>query len=341
MVWITSLIGDPYNSWVYYSTWHWQDKNYSLGPANVEFLYTGGSGQGIVEVKLARLPQNVYGRIYPKINNCREWIDGEIWINKEYHPWESGKFATVIRHEIGHAAGLQHEPDDTSVIMYPYLPEYQNIPRFKSVKQDDINGLGCLYGGSFNWGDQTFTLEEPKGGATYECEIPVSFGACNGVGALYNITIYIKYDANNPGSPWIPVATYFDARGCNISIPGRNSSSPYTQVKVEFYQGTNLVGTKISGIFNYQYSYFKCQTHSTPDKINKESFSKCNCEKYNFLLPEEYEKIELFDVAGRKLFSYNEKNKEFIIDLIKNLPKGIYFLRVISNKGIYVKKLNF
>jgi hypothetical protein len=96
------------------------------------------------------------------------------------------------------------------------------------------------------------------------------------------------------------------------------------------------VGTKISGIFNYQYSVTCLE-----DKQFEFFSSECKCRRLNFLLPEEYEKIELFDVAGRKLFSYNEKNKEIIIDLIKNLPKGIYFLRVISNKGIYVKKLNF
>jgi len=65
------------------------------------------------------------------------------------------------------------------------------------------------------------------------------------------------------------------------------------------------------------------------------------CDSLNFIIPDKYEKMEIFDVAGRKIFSYDGKNKEIFVDLIKNLPKGTYFLRIITNKGIYVKKLIF
>jgi hypothetical protein len=176
-VWVAPNLGGSFDYWVNnYGTLYWGNKNYELGPANVEFLPTSGSGTGIVEVIWANMPTTVYGKTFRNINNCREITDMLIWVNYNYYSqWTSGKFATVIRHEIGHAAGLDDEPDDTSVIMYPYLPPFPQIPNFKSVKQDDINGLGCLYGGSFNWGSETFTLREPKGGATYECEIPVSY----------------------------------------------------------------------------------------------------------------------------------------------------------------------
>lgn len=290
----------------------------------------------MVEVYEDPFPQpNVPGKCITSISECKEIYDGRIYINYyHYSNWTQGKFASVIRHEIGHAAGLADEPDNPDCIMFPFY--VGTIPEFKQVTQDDINGLGCLYGGSFNWGNETFTLSKPEAGGVYKCRIPVLFGGCNGSGNTYDVTIYVKYDADNPNSPWTPVLSLINARGCEVRFPGRESSSLYTQVKVKWFSGGNFKDSIVSGMFTYIYTSL-CP-EATPDFILP---SRCGCGTFNIMglsIPSNFQRIELFDITGRRIFFTDRRNKEFFINALKDLPEGSYFLRIITKEKIYVRK---
>lgn len=172
----------------------------------------------------------------------------------------------------------------------------------RQIQQDEINGLGCLYGGSFNWGNETFTLSEPKENKTYECEILVQFGGRNGSGGLYNVEIYVKYDADNPNSPWQHVTTLQNVRGCTVEFPGRNSSSLYTQVKVKWFSGGILKDSIVSAMFKYIYHPVRCK-EADPRSFTSSRCGYKNFDILDFSIPNDFQKIEVFDITGRRIFT--------------------------------------
>lgn len=195
-----------------------------------------------------------------------------------------------------------------------------------------------MYGGDFNWGSETFTLWEPKAGETHRCSIAVSFGTCNGgSGNNYLGKIWIKYDANNPNSQWEYVTGFYQARGCQLHVHGRRQSSQYTQVKVEWYDGGVLKDSAISGMFRYIWDP-RCPQIEEP---NPEfiQISGCKCKSIDSVLPRIFEKMEVFDITGRRIFFTDKTNREFFADALNDLPEGIYFLRIITKEKIYIRKI--
>ncbi|MEO0291262.1 MAG: zinc-dependent metalloprotease [candidate division WOR-3 bacterium] len=335
-VWISPRLYTPQqNQWVVNrGIYYWEQKRNDLGPANVMFLWTPDTGYGIVEVRFAGIGGNPLGITETKFTNCSEIVDAKIWLNAYFYPyWTEGRIATIVRHEIGHAAGLADETDNPDCIMYPFLT--WPPPEFKQVTQDDVNGLGCLYGGSFNWGNETFTLKEPVAGESYNCEIPLSFGGCNGSGYLYNVKVYIKYDADKPDSRWKFINELTQVRGCEKVINSKRFS-PKTKVKVEFYRGQNFKDSLVSGIF-----YFKCFPPQVLGNLEHEVSSFCDCKKsnLNFQIPENFKIIEIFDITGRKVLLEKNLNKELLFRSINNLKAGIYFIRIITKEKNYIQKI--
>ncbi len=316
-----------------------------LGPADIIFT----TGERVVVKWAGILGQTLGMSLLSRDPLCRCLQEpGVIYINSGYYslfttdspPGNKFYFPTTVRHEIGHSVGLAdvYEFQSPLPIMYHEQVRESIHINVRQVRQDDINGLGCLYGGNFNWGNETFTLSKPESGDTYKCKIPLEFGGCNGLGNLYNVKIYVKYDANNPASPWQYVTTLQNVRGCRGLLIGRKKSSQYTRVKVKWFSGGNLKDSIISRMFSYIYWPTICP-EARPDFI---SSSKCGCDSINILnfsILTNFEKIEVFDITGRRVFLSEVRNKEFFKGAIENLPKGIYFLRIITREKVHIKKI--
>jgi len=180
-------------------------------------------------------------------------------------------------------------------------------------------------------------LSKPEAGGVYECKIPVQFGGCNGSGSTYDVTIYVKYDADNPNSPWEYVNILQNVRGCKIFFKGRRNSSQYTRVKVKWFSGGIFKDSIVSGMFTYIYTPL-CP-EANPDFISP---SECGCGSFNIMglpIPSNFYKIEVFNITGRRIFFTDRENKEFFINALNNLPRGNYFLRIITEERIYVRKI--
>lgn len=68
--------------------------------------------------------------------------EGEQWTNANNDQFAVSLLSVAI-HELGHGLGLDHEPNDTSAIMYPSYD--QNNVKI-ALGQDDIQGIQSLYG---------------------------------------------------------------------------------------------------------------------------------------------------------------------------------------------------
>lgn len=136
---IYSNLGWLYDYWIQYNCIaHWQNKNNLYGPADVQIISASNPGVGVVEVFFYPMPPEtlgndtviiVWGRTSMTIQAsppCQWFKDGYIQV-KDTTIWNNGFFSSVMRHEIGHAAGLADESDDSNAIMYPYIPYNQQL----------------------------------------------------------------------------------------------------------------------------------------------------------------------------------------------------------------------
>jgi len=96
-------------------------------------------------------------------------------------------FKTVAKHEIGHMIGLEDEPDDTTVIMYPYIHKGEK----RSIQEDDVRGVCCLYGDDLGNYVEGFSIIEPREDTVYRCSVPLQIGTCMGGGAI-NLKVSIE-----------------------------------------------------------------------------------------------------------------------------------------------------
>ncbi len=68
----------------------------------------------------------------------------------------------------------------------------------------------------------------------------------------------------------------------------------------------------------------------------------CKCTKgFNLSISQfdNFQKIEVFNITGRRIFLSDVRNKELFKGAIKDLPEGIYFLRITTKKKIHIKKI--
>ncbi len=199
--------------------------------------------------------------------------------------------------------------------------------------QEDLE-LDVVGGGSFNPPTLEFTLNNNTN------QLDMNGGLyCNGIGGYYNYTdTYLEITNGGTTLTVCPTASTQEERFLFIVNPLLDSSTTNNKV---FYEITaDLKGLWLWGDDVNEKLFF------TKNVLN---VAKLNLGELVKIYPnpaQDYIEIEtnnivifnisIFDINGKQLFSENRNNKK--IDISK-LNKGLYFIKIKTNKATITKKL--
>jgi len=101
-----------------------------------------------------------YNKDYLAMNTITNFLNGDIFSSRiEFNKFYDGKFGSAARnysvydvqsiicHELGHALGLEGEPNNSKSVMYEYTD--LGVQARKKLTQEDIRSIKKLYANSF------------------------------------------------------------------------------------------------------------------------------------------------------------------------------------------------
>jgi hypothetical protein len=95
------------------------------------FMHAAPVADMDIKIKFGDLDEKVIGQAETWSNHCRITMSNTL---KKEGYWSKYDFAAVLRHEIGHCFGMDHDDDPTSIMYWQYDPTIHR-------KNDSINAF--------------------------------------------------------------------------------------------------------------------------------------------------------------------------------------------------------